>query len=106
MDERYENKDHYSKSVRAGKRTYFFDVKAMRDGNHYLIVTESKKSTKPNGDFTYEKHKIFLYPEDFDKFMDGLHDALNFIHANQKENTDPDHDDRFSSPHVPDFEDL
>jgi hypothetical protein len=80
----YSNPDIYTKSIRAGKRTYFFDVKAMRDGNHYLIITESKKSTRPDGDYSYEKHKIFLYPEDFDKFMTGLEDALHFIERSKK----------------------
>jgi hypothetical protein len=81
----YSNPDVYTKSVRAGKRTYFFDVKAMRDGAKYLIITESKKNVKPNGEFTFEKHKIFLYPEDFDKFMMGLEDALLFIDRTKQE---------------------
>lgn len=82
QENRYPNPDQYSKSVRAGKRTYFFDVKSMRDGTQYLILTESKKITLPNGDFSFEKHKIFLYQEDFDKFMTGLEDALIFIEKN------------------------
>ena len=66
----------YSKSVRAGKRTYFFDVKSTRGGDHYLTLTESKKKFDQEGNFHFEKHKIFLYKEDFEKFSDGLNDVL------------------------------
>jgi hypothetical protein len=69
----------YSKSVRAGKRTYFFDVKSTRGGDHYLTLTESKKKFDQEGNFHFEKHKIFLYKEDFEKFSDGLSDVLNKI---------------------------
>lgn len=75
----YDKDEVYSKVVRAGKRTYFFDVKSTRGDDLYLTVTESKKRTYENGDVQYEKHKIFLYKEDFDKFADGLEDALNKI---------------------------
>ena len=61
----------FSKRVRAGKRTYFFDVKATRSNDYYLTITESKRKYKEDG-FTYEKQKIFLYKEDFDKFGDAL----------------------------------
>ena len=66
----------FSKAVRAGKRTYFFDVKATRAEDYYLTVTESKKRFKDNGDFFYEKHKLFIYKEDFEKFEDGLRAAI------------------------------
>jgi hypothetical protein len=69
----------YSKAVRAGKRTYFFDVKSTRGRDLFLTITESKKHTNPDGTATYDKHKIFLYKEDFDKFLDGLHDAFDEI---------------------------
>ncbi|MDG2342984.1 MAG: DUF3276 family protein [Flavobacteriales bacterium] len=69
----------YSKSVRAGKRTYFFDVKSTRGGDHYLTLTESKKKFDQEGNFHFEKHKIFLYKEDFEKFSDGLNDVLSKI---------------------------
>lgn len=62
----------YSKPVRAGKRTYFFDVKATRNNDYYLTITESKKKLEKDGSQNYEKHKIFLYKEDFDKFAEGL----------------------------------
>ena len=71
-----DRKDVYSKAVRAGKRRYFFDVKSTRGRDLFLTVTESKKHTHEDGSATYEKHKIFLYKEDFDKFMDGLQDAF------------------------------
>ncbi len=71
------NRDEiFSKAVRAGKRTYFFDVKSTRGNDLYLTVTESKKRYNDNGDFYFEKHKLFLYKEDFDKFKDGFEEAL------------------------------
>jgi hypothetical protein len=74
-----DREDVYSKAVRAGKRTYFFDVKSTRGRDLFLTITESKKHTHPDGSTTYDKHKIFLYKEDFDKFLDGLHDAFDEI---------------------------
>ena len=71
----------YSKPVRAGKRTYFFDVKATRNNDYYLTITESKKKLEKDGSQNYEKHKIFLYKEDFDKFAEGLDDAVAYIKA-------------------------
>jgi hypothetical protein len=69
----------FSKAVRAGKRTYFFDVKATKGSEYYLTITESKKITDEDGKFFFEKHKIFLYREDFEKFMDGMTDTMTFI---------------------------
>ena len=71
-----DREDVYSRAVRAGKRTYFFDVKSTRGRDLFLTITESKKHTHEDGSASYEKHKIFLYKEDFDKFMDGLQDAF------------------------------
>lgn len=68
----------YSKPVRAGKRTYFFDVKATRNNDYYLTITESKKKLEKDGSQNYEKHKIFLYKEDFDKFAEGLDNAVAY----------------------------
>mgnify|MGYP001421430010 FL=1 len=76
--ENYRN-EIYSKSVRAGKRTYFFDVKSTRSGDHYLTITESKKKFDQDGNFHFEKHKIFLYKEDFEKFKDGLVDVVEKV---------------------------
>jgi len=72
--------DIFSKAVRAGKRTYFFDVKATRNDQYYLTITESKRRFQnEQGKFFYEKHKIFLYKEDFEKFVRGLDAAIRFI---------------------------
>ena len=72
----------FSKSVRAGKRTYFFDVKSTRAGEFYLTITESKRRfSNDQGKFFYEKHKLFLYKEDFDKFIEGLNTTIDFIHT-------------------------
>lgn len=69
----------YSKAVKAGKRTYFFDVKATRNNDYYLTITESKKKFDKDGNSSYEKHKIFLYKEDFEKFAEGLDDAVEVV---------------------------
>jgi len=68
--------DIFSKAVRAGKRTYFFDVKSTRGNDLYLTITESKKRFHDDGNHSFEKHKIFLYKEDFEKFSDGLLEAI------------------------------
>lgn len=72
----------FSKRVPAGKRTYFFDVKATRGNELYLTVTESKKRMRDDGSFFYDKHKIFLYQEDFGKFIEGLNEAIDFVKTN------------------------
>lgn len=77
MEEQSEN-ELYSKRVRAGKRTYFFDVKSTRANDYYLTITESKRRIKEDG-FVYEKHKIFLYKEDFGKFAEALLEALDHV---------------------------
>jgi len=71
--------DIYSKPVRAGKRTYFFDVKATKNNDYYLTITESKRKVEKDGRFSYDKHKIFLYKEDFEKFAAGLEEVVQFI---------------------------
>lgn len=73
----------YSKAVRAGKRTYFFDVKMTRKDEYYLTITESKKKFDQDGKYHFEKHKIFLYKEDFDKFSDGLAEIVDYIQERQ-----------------------
>jgi len=70
----------YSKVVRAGKRTYFFDVKSTKGNDLYLTVTESKK-VMHDGRESFQKHKIFLYKEDFEKFQEGLAEALEKIES-------------------------
>jgi len=72
--------DVYSKPVRAGKRTYFFDVKTTKGKNDfYLTITESKRRQNPDGSFNFDKHKIFLYKEDFEKFSEGLAEVIEYI---------------------------
>lgn len=71
--------DVFSKPVRAGKRTYFFDVKATKGNDYYLTITESKRKVERDGRYTYDKHKIFLYKEDFEKFTGGLQEVIDFI---------------------------
>ncbi|SFT55166.1 Protein of unknown function [Lishizhenia tianjinensis] len=72
------NEEVFSKVVRAGKRTYFFDIKSTRGNDLYLTLTESKKSMV-NGRMSFQKHKIFLYKEDFEKFSDGLQEVIEKI---------------------------
>jgi hypothetical protein len=72
------NDEVYSKVIKAGKRTYFFDVKSTRGNDLFITVTESKKSTE-NGTESFQKHKIFLYKEDFEKFQEGLEDVINKV---------------------------
>ena len=81
--EEHKNNDReeiFSEKVKAGNRTYFFDVKSTRSNDYYLTITESKKRfNKDDEGFTYEKHKIFLYKEDFNKFMDALNNTVNHV---------------------------
>ena len=75
--------DVYSNPVRAGKRTYFFDVKSTKGNNdYYLTITESKRRILPDGNYAYDKHKIFLYKEDFEKFAEGLGEVIDYIKNN------------------------
>ena len=77
-NERSDKEEVFTKVVRAGKRTYFFDVKSTRHEDLYLTITESKKRLGKEGKMFYEKHKIFLYKEDFEKFTEGLREAVAF----------------------------
>ncbi|MBP1637837.1 MAG: hypothetical protein H6Q18_626 [Bacteroidetes bacterium] len=80
----------YSKAIKAGKRIYYLDVKKSRNEDLYLAITESKKKVTgydEEAQVTYEKHKIFLYKEDFDKFIEGLEDVVGFIKKEQGEAT-------------------
>ena len=79
-----EKEELFSKAVRAGKRTYFFDVKATKNDEKYLTITESKRRfDNDQNRFLYEKHKIFLYKEDFQKVSKALADAINFIETGE-----------------------
>ena len=121
MDERtekndvFEDSEHreiFSKAVRAGKRTYFFDVKATKRNDYFLTITESKKRFQKDGRFFFEKHKIFLYKEDFEKFADGFTEVIDYI-KNVKSNEQGVNEERIH--HAPegtedytsvDFDDL
>lgn len=72
-----------SKAVKAGRRTYFFDVRATRGDDYFLTITESRKTVDAEGRTTYDRHKIFLYKEDFDKFVHGLSETLDYIRSHR-----------------------
>ncbi len=101
MDEKRDNEKQeiFSKRVKAGKRTYFFDVKATRSNDYYLTITESKRKFKEEG-FFYEKHKIFLYKEDFVKFVEALQSSIEHVKTELMPDVDFDQfaksDDDFS----------
>ncbi|WP_281542686.1 PUR family DNA/RNA-binding protein [Maribacter aestuarii] len=69
----------HSKVLRAGRRTYFFDVRSTKAGDYYLTITESKKFTHDDGSFHYKKHKIYLYKEDFEAFKENVEEMMDFI---------------------------
>ena len=71
----------FSKPVKAGKRTYFFDVKKTKNNDYFLTITESKRITESEDKVSYEKHKIFLYQEDFEKFLAGMQEAVDYVSA-------------------------
>jgi hypothetical protein len=100
-----ERDEIFSKAVRAGKRTYFFDVKSTKKNDFYLTITERKRRYEQDGSFQIEKHKIFLYKEDFEKFSEGLAEVVEYIKANIKDlpETPSETDDKFSEI---EFEDL
>ncbi|MGI9593539.1 MAG: PUR family DNA/RNA-binding protein [Patiriisocius sp.] len=81
MGEKYamEQEEIFSKVMRAGRRTYFFDVRATKAGDYYLTITESKKFTNDDGSFHYKKHKIYLYKEDFHEFKDNLEQMIDYV---------------------------
>ncbi len=81
----------FSTSVKAGKRTYFFDVKLTRGNDYFLTISERKKVfNKDNGKFQVEKHRIFLYQEDFEGFINALNDTLGYINNHEAEEEDED----------------
>lgn len=107
-----EHREIHSKAVRAGKRTYFFDVKATKRNDYFLTITESKKRFQKDGRFFFEKHKIFLYKEDFDKFSDGFCEVIEYIRnvKSMEQPTDETggehHSDRVVNYTDVDFDDL
>jgi hypothetical protein len=96
----------FSKVVRAGKRTYFFDVKSTRSNEYYLTITESKKKNDASGNQVFEKHKIFLYKEDFDKFIEGLAEIIEYIKEKQPYADSCAPEDELSNYSNIEFEDL
>ena len=74
-----EREEIFSKTLRAGRRTYFFDVRSTKAGDYYLTLTESKKFTNDDGSFHYKKHKIYLYKEDFSEFNSNLQEMTDYI---------------------------
>ena len=84
-----EREDHgeiiRSKAVRAGKRTYFFDVKATQGDDYYVEITESRRRNNEDGSATYTRHHMYLYKEDFAKFTDGLNEMIEFVKTNKPE---------------------
>ncbi|MBQ5843673.1 MAG: PUR family DNA/RNA-binding protein [Alistipes sp.] len=71
-----------SKSIKAGRRTYFLDVKSTRGGDYFLTITESRKMSRDDGSVAFDRHKIFLYKEDFSKFTEALAEVIDFIKEN------------------------
>ena len=106
MEEFNERKEIYSQAVRAGKRTYFFDVKETRKGEYYLTLTESKKQFPEDRKPYFEKHKIFLYKEDFAKFADAFKASLEFIEEKQPYTPDEHQESTTDDFTNVDFEDL
>jgi hypothetical protein len=75
----YREEEIFSKTMRAGRRTYFFDVRSTKAGDYYLTLTESKKFTNDDGSFHFKKHKIYLYKEDFSEFSSNLSEMTDYI---------------------------
>jgi hypothetical protein len=80
-----ENEEIFSKVLRAGRRTYFFDVRATKAEDYYITITESKKFTEEDGSFHFKKHKIYLYKEDFNAFKEILEEMTSFVLNNKGE---------------------
>lgn len=81
----YEKEDIFSKVLRAGRRTYFFDVRSTKADDYYITITESKKFTEEDGSYHFKKHKIYLYKEDFASFKEILDEMTDFVLANKGE---------------------
>ena len=104
-----EKEEIYSKVLRAGRRTYFFDVRSTKAGDYYLTITESKKFTNDDGSFHYKKHKIYLYKEDFSEFNSILKEMTDYIIAEKgneviSERHQKDFKKEYDTNHVPSAE--
>ena len=94
-----DNEEIYSKVLRAGRRTYFFDVRSTKAGDYYLTITESKKFTNDDGSFHFKKHKIYLYKEDFAGFHENLEEMTSYILKEKGEEVISDrHQNDYSRP--------
>lgn len=100
LENNIEKGEHiFSKAIRAGKRTYFIDVRTTKSNEYFITITESKRRfNNDQGKFIYEKHKLFLYQEDFDKFLEGLTNVINGVKTcnfqiNNEETSLADQDD-------------
>lgn len=91
-----ENDEIFSEALRAGRRTYFFDVRSTKADDYYITITESKKYTNEDGSFRYKKHKIYLYKEDFEGFKDALKGTTDYVLENRGEEV-------ISEKHQPNF---
>ena len=91
----YNAEEIFSKALRAGRRTYFFDVRETKAGDYYLTITESKKFTNEDGTFFYKKHKIYLYKEDFSEFNSSLKETCEFIIENKGEEVISEKHDKY-----------
>ena len=96
VDDR-QNEDIFERVIRAGRRTYFFDVRETKAGDYYVTITESKKFTNEDGSFHYRKHKIYLYKEDFNDFQNALSEATSFVLKEKGEEV-------ISERHQPDYD--
>lgn len=109
-----EHREVFSKAVRAGKRTYFFDVKSTRRNDYFLTITESKKRFHKDGHYFFEKHKVFLYKEDFEKFSDGFNEVMDFLQKfeppeepeNQSEESAEDTNNDYTDVNFEDLESI
>lgn len=117
MSENHADKveDIFSKVLRAGRRTYFFDIRETKASDYYLTITESKKFTNEDGSFYYKKHKIYLYKEDFKDFSDLLSEMINYIFEHRGEeviserhqkNYNPNSDNSIVSGNTKGFSDI
>jgi hypothetical protein len=105
----YDREFVFSKTVKTGRRTYFFDVKTSKVNDLYLTITESKKRLNHDGSFFYEKYKIFLLKEDFESFAEGLKEVINYINlsgtaVHSEESTDEKWKKEFSEVKIEDLE--
>lgn len=96
----------YTKKVKAGRRTYFFDIKQTKGDEYYITITESRKKTNPDGSMSYDKSKVYLYKEDMIKFSDGLGEVINFIKASKPEYFENKEEEELHTISEKDFDSL